>query len=60
MLLTKYYLGDQIKKDQMGREYDTYGTERNASKIFMGKAKKKRLLGIPRCRWENNIKAALE
>jgi hypothetical protein len=60
MLLTKYYLEDQVKKDQMGMEYDTYRTERNACRIFMGKAIKKSSLGIPGCRWENDIKVALK
>jgi hypothetical protein len=44
----------------MGKAHDTYGRERNEYRIFMEKAKRKRLLGIPKCTWGDNIKVALK
>jgi hypothetical protein len=32
------------------------GEKRNAYRILVGKPKGRRLLGTPRCRWEDNIK----
>jgi hypothetical protein len=35
------------------------GEKRNAYKILVGKAERKIPIGIPRCRWEDNIKMDL-
>jgi hypothetical protein len=43
----------------MGWAYSSHGEERNTYKIFVGKAEGKRPLGIPRSRWEDNIKINL-
>lgn len=37
-----------------------HGRVRNAYRIFMGKAERQRLLGIPKCTWEDNIKVSLK
>jgi hypothetical protein len=43
----------------MGGEYSTNGTNRNVHRILVGKPEEKRPLGIPRRRWEDNIKMDL-
>jgi hypothetical protein len=43
----------------MGRACSTHGEKRNAYRILMGKPEGKRLLGRPRCMWEDNIKMDL-
>jgi hypothetical protein len=40
----------------MGRVCSTYGEERNAYRILVGKPEGKRLLGRPGRRWKDNIK----
>ena len=52
-MLTKYYSGDQIETNEMGGACSTYGGEQG---VLVGKYEEKRPLGIPRRRWENNIK----
>jgi hypothetical protein len=32
------------------------GEKRNAHRILVGKPERKRSLGIPRCRWVDNVK----
>ena len=36
LLLTKYYTGDQIKKNEMGRAYSTYGRQERCIYGFGG------------------------
>jgi hypothetical protein len=36
LLLTKYYSGDQIKKNEMGRTRSTYGHRRDAFRLLVG------------------------
>jgi len=36
------------------------GEIRSAYRVFVGKPEGKRLLGRPRCRWEDNIKIDLQ
>jgi hypothetical protein len=57
--LSKYNENDQVKEDEMGREYNTNGAKMNAYRILMGKLEGKRPLGRPRRRWVNNIKMDL-
>jgi len=40
----------------MGRTCGIHGRDVKAYRIFVTNFKRKRLLGKPRCRWENNIK----
>jgi hypothetical protein len=36
------------------------GVERGVHRVLVGKPERKRPLGIPRCRWEDNIKMNLQ
>jgi len=44
VLLSKYYSGDQIKKNEMGWACSTYGERRDAYRVFVGKPEEKRPL----------------
>jgi hypothetical protein len=44
----------------MGRACSTYVEKRNAYRILVGKPERKRPLGRPRIRWEDNIKTDLK
>jgi hypothetical protein len=48
-----------VKVDEMGRTCSTRAEKRNACKILVGTPEGKRLLGRPRCGWEDNIKMDL-
>ena len=52
--LTKYYWGDRIKKNEMGR------ARGGAHRVLVEKLDGKRRLGKPRHRRENNIKIYLQ
>jgi len=54
-LLTKYYSGDQIKKNEMGWACGTNGGEERCIQGLVGRSDGKRILGRPRRRWEDNI-----
>jgi len=54
-IFTRYYLGDQIVKNEMGGVCSTYGESRGAYRILVWKPERKR----PRCRWEDNIQMEL-
>jgi hypothetical protein len=43
----------------MGRECSTYGERRGAYRALVGKHHRRRPLGRPRLRWEDNIKMDL-
>ena len=43
-------------KNETGRRYSAYGGEERPIQGFSGKPEGKRPLGIPRRRWEENIK----
>jgi hypothetical protein len=43
----------------MASAYGTYGGQRNAYRLLVGKTEGKRPLGRPRCRWVDNIKIDL-
>jgi hypothetical protein len=47
---------DQVKEDEMGRTCSTCGEKRNAYRILVAKPERKRPLGRPRHRWEDNIR----
>ena len=60
ILLTKYYSGDQIKKNEMGGACSTYGGRRGAYRVLVGKPNGKRQLERPRNRWEDTIEMDLQ
>jgi len=60
LFLTKYYAGDQIKKNKMGGESSTYGGGEKCIQEFGRKPDRKRPLGRTRRRWEDNIKINLQ
>jgi hypothetical protein len=60
VILLILYLGDHVKKTGMCRSCSTYGERRDAYRALVGKPEKKRPLGTPRRRWEDNIKMDLE
>jgi hypothetical protein len=47
----KYYLGDQIKEDEMDGACSTNGKDEKAYNISVGKPEGKKPLGRPRHRW---------
>jgi hypothetical protein len=52
VLLTKYYLGDQIKKNEVGRACAICGRQERCTQNFGGSSEKKEgPLGKPRHRW---------
>ena len=53
---TKYYSGDQIKKNEMGGECGTYGRLESCLEKLGGRPEGKIPFGKPRRRWEDNIK----
>jgi hypothetical protein len=60
LLLTKYYLGNQIKKNMMSGSCGMCERQEKCMQIFGGKTERKRQLGRPRRRLENNIKMGLQ
>ena len=52
----RYYLGDQIKKNETGKVCGRYRREKCAYRVLVGKPEGKSPLAIPWHRWENNIK----
>jgi hypothetical protein len=44
----------------MGRACGAYGEDRGVYRVLVGKPEGKRPLGRPRCRWEDNIRMALQ
>jgi hypothetical protein len=58
-MFTKYYSGDQIKKNKMGRSRSMFGEKRGAHRPLVQKPEKRSPLGRPVSRRENNIKTDL-
>jgi hypothetical protein len=58
--LTKYYSGDQIKKNEMGGACGTYGGQEGARRVFVGKPEVRRPFGRHRLRQMDNIKKDLK
>jgi hypothetical protein len=48
-----------VKEDEIGRLCSKHGEKRRAYRIFEGKPEGKRQLGMPRRRYEDNIKMDL-
>jgi hypothetical protein len=59
MILRKYYLGDKIKKNEMGGACVLMMERRDAYRILVGTSEGRRPLGRLRHRWEDNIKMGL-
>jgi hypothetical protein len=49
-----------MKEDEMSRAVGTYREKRNASRVLVGRSEENKLLGEPRCGWEDNIKIYLK
>jgi hypothetical protein len=54
-LITKYYSGDQINKNEMAGPCSKYGEERGAYRILVGRPERRKPLRRPRRRLEDNI-----
>jgi len=59
VLLTKYYSGEQIEKNEMGGACSTYGGEMHTG-LWWGNLRERGYLEDPWGRWEDNIKIALQ
>ena len=53
--LTKYYFRDEVNS-KMGRACSTYGENRGAYRVLVGKPEVRRPLSRPNRRWEDSIK----
>jgi hypothetical protein len=53
-------VGDKIDKNEMGGACSTYGERRDVYRVLVGKPYRKRPLGRPKSRWEDNIKMDLQ
>ena len=51
---------DKIKKNEMGGACSVYGGSRGIYRVVVGKPERKRSLGRPRRRWEDNIKMDIQ
>jgi len=59
VLLTKCYVGNQIKKNEMGWKCGMYGRQERYIRGFVWDTLGRRALGRRRSRWEDNIKMDL-
>lgn len=57
---TKYYLDDQIKKNETRRACGTYGDRRIVYRVLEGKPEEKRPLAKHRLKLEDNIEMDLK
>ena len=58
-MLTLYFSGNKIEKNDMGRACSTYGERRGVYRLLVGKPGGKRPLARPRHRWVYNSKMVL-
>jgi hypothetical protein len=58
--LRTFYSSEQVKKDKMGRTLACMREKRRTHRTFVGKPERKKTLGIPGCRWEDNIKIGIK
>jgi len=56
MLLTKYYSGDQIERNEIAGACSTYGGEERCFQGLMWEPEEKRPLGKPSRKWEYKIR----
>jgi hypothetical protein len=59
-LLTHYYVGNTVEKNEMGEACSSDGEGRGVYRVLVGKPEGKRALGRPRHRWEDNINVDLQ
>jgi hypothetical protein len=59
LFFIKYYKGGQIQENEISGACKTHGEMINANKILTGMPEGKTPIGIPRRRWEDNIKMDL-
>jgi len=57
---TKYFSGDQIKKNEMDVVCSTHGGEEGCTRVFVWIPEGRRLLGRPRRKLKDNIKMNLQ
>jgi hypothetical protein len=60
VLLTQYFSGYQIGKNEMGRGCSTFGESGGVYRVLVGKREGKRRLGRPRNRWAYNSRMDLQ
>jgi hypothetical protein len=60
VLLTQYFAGDKIEKNEMSWACGSYGGGEGAYRVLVGKPEGKRPLGRPRSRWVDNIRMYLQ
>jgi hypothetical protein len=60
VLLTTYYLRDNIKNNEMKGAYETYGRQERCIQGLVGRPDRKTPFGRPKCRWKDNIKIDLQ
>ena len=53
-------MGDQIENNKVRSACSTYGESRGDYRVLVGKPERKRPIGRPRRRWEDNIKMDLQ
>ena len=53
-------MGGKIKKNEVGGACGAHGEGRGVQRVLVGKPDRKRPLGRPRRRWEDNIKMDLQ
>jgi hypothetical protein len=58
--LHQYCSGDKIEKNEMGGACSAYGEGSAVYRVLVGKPEGKRLNGISRRRWEDNINMDLQ
>jgi hypothetical protein len=56
LLFTEYYVGDKIKKNEVGRARSTDGEIRGAYAVLVGKTRGKENTRKTQRKWKNNIK----
>ena len=54
------FSGDNIEKSEMGEHVVCMGGRRGLYRVLVGKPERKRPLGIPRRRWEDNSEMGLQ
>jgi hypothetical protein len=59
LLITKYYWGIQIERNETGETYHIMGKKRGAYRILVGRPEGRRTLGRPRHKWEDSNKMDL-
>ena len=59
LIITKYYSGDKIKKNETGRTCSKYEGGERCNRVLLVKPEGRRPFVRPGHRWEDNIKMGL-